>query len=67
MAEAEDGIQWIREICGELQVQPLKMFGIRPAHFDEIIAKARDASSMKGNPIALNDAELRLALEDAVG
>jgi alcohol dehydrogenase class IV len=67
MAEAEDGIQWIREICGEVQVQPLKMFGIRPDHFDEIIAKARDASSMKGNPIALNDGELRLALEDAVG
>ncbi|MFT5123452.1 MAG: alcohol dehydrogenase class IV [Kiritimatiellia bacterium] len=63
---AADGISWIQEICSELQVQPLAQYGISPDRFDEIIAKSRKASSMKGNPIVLSDAELRGALEQAV-
>jgi len=35
----------------------LEVFGLRPHHADEIVAKAAKASSMQGNPIALTNDE----------
>lgn len=46
--------KWIRE----LGVPSLRALGVRREEFPDIVAKARVASSMKGNPVPLTDAEL---------
>lgn len=57
-AGATDGIDWIHDLCNALDVAPLFEFGITEAHFPEMIAGAKRASSMKGNPVELTDEEL---------
>ena len=65
-AGATDGIDWIQDLCNALNVAPLFEFGITEAHFPEMIAGAKKASSMKGNPIELTDEELIEILRKAV-
>jgi alcohol dehydrogenase class IV len=65
-AGATDGIDWIHELCNALDVAPLFEFGITKAHFPEMIAGAKRASSMKGNPVELTDEELIEILRKAV-
>jgi alcohol dehydrogenase class IV len=48
-----------------MKVQPLSLIGIRQEYFPDIVAKARRASSMKGNPIVLTDEELTQILVNA--
>jgi alcohol dehydrogenase class IV len=52
-ARAEDGVGWVRTLCAELQVQPLRFWGVRPDHFALLSDRAAAASSMKANPIVL--------------
>jgi alcohol dehydrogenase class IV len=65
-AGATDGIDWIHDLCNALDVAPLLEFGITEAHFPEMIAGAKRASSMKGNPVELTDEELMEILSKAV-
>jgi alcohol dehydrogenase class IV len=65
-ARADAGVAWLRALCAELQIAPLSQFGIARADFAVITALAQKASSMKGNPIALTDAELEQVLEQAL-
>jgi alcohol dehydrogenase class IV len=65
-AEATDGVDWIHDLCNALNVTPLFEFGVTGAHFPEMIAGAKRASSMKGNPIELTDEELIEILRKAV-
>ena len=65
-AGAIDGIDWIHDLCNALDVAPLLEFGITEAHFPEMIAGAKRASSMKGNPVELTDEELMEILRKAV-
>ncbi|MGB2928115.1 MAG: iron-containing alcohol dehydrogenase [Desulfobacterales bacterium] len=65
-AGATDGIDWIHDLCNALDVAPLFEFGITEAHFPEMIAGAKRASSMKGNPVELTDEELTEILRKAV-
>lgn len=58
-AGAAEGIAWVKHLCGHLQVQPLRRYGIRPNDYPKLIAKAGQASSMKANPIPLTDRELQ--------
>jgi alcohol dehydrogenase class IV len=62
-ASVEDGIDWLRETVAILDIPGLATLGVRPDQADEIVAKARTASSMKYNPIALTDTELRTILD----
>lgn len=64
-APVEDGIVWIRETVNELGVPGLREFGVRNEHADEIVAKTATASSTQGNPIVLDEADLRRILADA--
>ena len=57
-ATAEDGIVWTREICRELEIPPLKAYGIGEQDVPALIAEAAKASSMKANPLALTPEEL---------
>ena len=65
-AGATHGIDWIHDLCNALDVTPLLEFGITESHFPELIAGAKRASSMKGNPVELNDEELMEILRKAV-
>jgi len=57
-ATFEQGINWIDELCEMLHVPALSKFGMIRDDFPDIIQKASEASSMKGNPIKLTDKEL---------
>jgi len=65
-AGAKDGIQWIHDLCNALDITSLFEFGITEAHFSVMIAGAKRASSMKGNPVELTDEELIEILRNAV-
>jgi len=64
-AGADEGIAAVAALCGKLGVKGLGALGIDLRRADEIVAKARVASSMKGNPVELSDAELRGVLHAA--
>jgi alcohol dehydrogenase class IV len=65
-SRAEDGIRWLHELCAALNVPPLATYGVTKSDFPEIIAQAKKASSMKGNPIELMDGELNRIMELAL-
>ncbi|MHC4060219.1 MAG: iron-containing alcohol dehydrogenase [Planctomycetota bacterium] len=62
-ATAPEGVQWVQELCGVLSVPPLGEFGLKEEDFPVVVEKARNSSSMKGNPITLTDAELAEILQ----
>ncbi|HEY5654024.1 MAG TPA: iron-containing alcohol dehydrogenase [Pontiella sp.] len=53
-----DVLGWINEISEAMEVPRLERFGITEANIPAIVKKARNASSMKGNPVQLTDEEL---------
>lgn len=63
-AGAEEGVQWVRDLCHDLGIPPLRTYGVEPAHFAELADQAAQASSMKANPLPLTHAE-RLAILEA--
>lgn len=65
-ARVEDGVIWLEQLVSELEIRPLSAYGVRDGDFTRIIDKAARSSSMKGNPIALTDAELREILSAAL-
>ena len=65
-ARAEDAVAWLRDLVAELAVPGLASYGVRDEHIPRVVAAARQASSMQGNPIVLTDAELHEALGVAI-
>lgn len=65
-ATIETGIAWIRDLVAALQVRPLAAHGLTTADLPPLVDRARRASSMRGNPIVLSDAELHEALAAAL-
>jgi alcohol dehydrogenase class IV len=63
---AEEGTRWVRQICQELNIPPLRSYGVREADVPALVAKASQASSMKANPIVLTHDELREVLTCAL-
>jgi alcohol dehydrogenase class IV len=57
-AGVEGGIDWIRETCTELNVPPLRAWGITEADLPGVVEEAARASSMKANPLPLTREEL---------
>jgi alcohol dehydrogenase class IV len=64
--QAADGILWLKNLIAALNISPLATYGIQKSDFPEIIAQAKKASSMKGNPIELSNDELTDILEQAI-
>jgi alcohol dehydrogenase class IV len=64
-ARAADGVQWVRDLCRHLQVARLSSLGVERGDFQELVTKALESSSMKGNPIELTPAQLAEVLERA--
>jgi alcohol dehydrogenase class IV len=65
-ALAEEGVEWVRQLCQELQVPPLGSYGIQEQDVATLVEKASTASSTKGNPITLTVDELREVLTRAL-
>jgi alcohol dehydrogenase class IV len=63
---ASEGINWIQELCSQLQVPRLAEYGIKEEDLSTIVAKSKDASSMKGNPILLTEPEMLEVLRNAI-
>jgi len=59
-------IQFLFELGRDLHIQPLSAFGVEDKDVDRIVALARKASSMRFNPIVLDDAVLASVLRDAI-
>jgi len=57
-ASAEDGIAWLRELVAALAIPGLSRYGLTAAAIPLLVERARAASSMRANPIALDDEEL---------
>ena len=66
-ATIEEGLDWLAALCRALDVPGLARYGMRESDVGALVGKARVASSMKGNPIALTDAELSEIATRALG
>jgi len=53
-AVAQDGVIWVKEMVKKLKIPSLSDFSLSRESFAELIEKARNSSSMKGNPVELN-------------
>lgn len=65
-ADATAGVTWIRKLCAELGIQPLRTYGLTLNSVPSLVEQATNASSMKANPVVLTSHELRAALEAAI-
>jgi alcohol dehydrogenase class IV len=64
-ATARDAVVWIRNICDELNIPGLTVYGFRSDEISVIVERASQASSMKGNPLKLTQQEMISILERA--
>ncbi|HNN12110.1 MAG TPA: iron-containing alcohol dehydrogenase [Anaerolineales bacterium] len=65
-ASAWDGVRWVEALVSELKIPPLSAHGMTESHIPDAVQKTLNASSYKGNPIALGEGELRGILEKAL-
>lgn len=65
-ASPEDGAAYVEALCRDLNIRPLAEFGLQPHEFPLLVQQAQRASSMKGNPLPLTDAELTSILSTAM-
>jgi alcohol dehydrogenase class IV len=61
-AVAENGAVWVKNLVQKLQIPSLSDFQISTEIFPGLIEKAKNASSMKGNPVELDNQQLRKIL-----
>lgn len=57
-AAPADALLWIKALCKQMSVPGLGDFGITADDFPELVEKAGNASSMKGNHVQLSENEL---------
>ena len=65
-AGAEDGVRFVRELCVDLGVPGLADLGLKEEQIPGAAQKGALASSMKGNPVVLDLAELQGILRRAM-
>jgi alcohol dehydrogenase class IV len=65
-ATVADGLTWLQRLCTTLEVPPLSRFGVTEKDIPQVVLQAQKASSMKGNPVALNEVELADILQRAL-
>ena len=58
-----DLVGTLQNLTADLKIPKLSEFGVKKNDFPEIITKAADSSSMKGNPVVLSSDELNEILE----
>jgi alcohol dehydrogenase class IV len=65
-ATSDDAVRWVRGLTRELGVPGLGAYGLAEAHFPDLCRQAAQASSMKANPVVLNESQLREILAQAL-
>jgi alcohol dehydrogenase class IV len=65
-AQIEDGVRWAMELVAELEIPSLATYGMSESDIPAVVARAKVASSMKGNPVDLDEHELASILERAL-
>jgi len=65
-ARAEDVAAWLEALVEALAVPRLTTYGVTSGDIARVVAAARQASSMQGNPIVLTDDELTEAFRVAI-
>jgi alcohol dehydrogenase class IV len=65
-ANPENGAAWVAELCRDLEVPPLRVYGVREADVPVLAEKAAQASSTKANPIALTQEQLQELVARAI-
>ena len=65
-AGADDAVVWVGKLIADLQISPLRKYGLTKSHVPAVIEKASQSSSMKPNPIQLTNDELSEILERAI-
>jgi len=65
-ASADDGVRWLGELVRDLEIPGLGALGLAPEDFAEVARRAREASSFKANPVALDDDDLLEILQRAL-
>ncbi len=65
-ATVEKGIAWLENLLNELNIPPLRDYGITENEVPEIVARSITASSMKANPIQLTEDELAGILRQSI-
>lgn len=65
-ARADDLAPWLASLVDSLPIPSLSSFGVRTHDLPRVAAAARAASSMKGNPVVLSQAELEALLDGAL-
>lgn len=65
-ATADASVDWLTRLHSNLHIPRLNEWGITETHIPEILPKAAAASSMKGNPLKLEEAELHKILAQAI-
>lgn len=66
VAKGNYAIAWIESLVNDLPLASLKELGFSKEQIPEAVEKAARSSSMKGNPIELERADLREILEDSL-
>jgi alcohol dehydrogenase class IV len=51
-------VAWLHDLVARLEIPVLSAWGLTRAELPDLVAKAKAASSMKGNPVQLTDDEL---------
>jgi alcohol dehydrogenase class IV len=65
-ATVQDGVGWTSQLVDTLKITGLSAYGMSKENFPEAVEKTMKANSFKGNPIPLNEKELRAILEKAL-
>lgn len=64
---AMDGVEWVKDLCRNLDIANLSELGFSMDMAQELIQKAAKTSSMKGNPIVLTEEQMLSILIKALG
>lgn len=65
-ASAEEGVAWVRKLVAGLKIPSLSTYGVTAEDIPDLAAKAQNASSMKANPLPLEQSELEAILREAL-
>jgi len=65
-AAADEAAPWLRDLCHRLKIPPLSVYGFSKKHAADLTTQAARASSMRGNPVDLTEAELISILNQAL-
>jgi alcohol dehydrogenase class IV len=66
LAEPEDAVRWVSDLCRSLGISSLRSYGLEPSGISDLVAKVAAASSTKANPLQLTTNELAEIAERAL-